>query len=107
FVFSVFAEEWGLRGGLILLTLFLILIVVGLRIAATARDRHGSFLAVGAVALLFWHVFVNIGMVSGMLPVVGVTLPLMTSAGSSAITVLIAIGLLANVGSRKAATTTL
>jgi rod shape determining protein RodA len=102
FVFSVFAEEWGLRGGVILLALYLALMVIGLRIATQARDRHGSFLAAGATALLFWHVFVNIGMVSGLLPVVGVTLPLMSYGGSSAITVLTAIGILANVGARRA-----
>src|SRR3954463_10767640 len=101
FVFSVFAEEWGLRGGVILLALYLALMVIGLRIATQARDRHGSFLAAGATALLFWHVFVNIGMVSGLLPVVGVTLPLMSYGGSSAITVLLAIGILANVGARR------
>lgn len=101
FVFSVFAEEWGLRGGIVLLGLFLILILIGLRIAAQARDRHGSFLAIGATSLLFWHVLVNIGMISGLLPVVGVTLPLMSYGGSSAITVLIAIGILANVAARR------
>lgn len=103
FVFSVFAEEWGLRGGLILLALYLGLMVIGLRIAIQARDRHGAFLAVGATGLLFWHVFVNIGMVCGILPVVGVTLPLMSYGGSSAITVLAAIGILANVGARRQA----
>lgn len=102
FVFSVFAEEWGFRGAMVLLGLYLALCLTGLRIAAQARERHGSFLAIGAVAFLFWHVFVNIGMVSGLLPVVGVTLPLMSYGGSSALTVLVAIGLLANVGSRSA-----
>jgi len=101
FVFSVFAEEWGFRGALVLLGLYLALCLTGLRIAAQARDRQGAFLAVGAVAFLFWHVFVNIGMVSGLLPVVGVTLPLMSYGGSSALTVLVAVGLLANVGSRS------
>ncbi len=101
FVFSVFAEEWGFRGALLLLGLFLLLCLLGLRIAIQARERHGAFLAVGAVAFLFWHVFVNIGMVSGLLPVVGVTLPLMSYGGSSAITVLISIGILANVATRS------
>jgi rod shape determining protein RodA len=101
FVFSVFAEEWGLRGALVLLFLFFCLCIAGLRVAATARDRHGSFLAIGATALIFWHVFVNIGMVCGILPVVGVTLPLMSYGGSSALTVMACIGLLANVAVRK------
>lgn len=103
FVFSVFAEEWGLRGALVLLALYLLLIWLGLRIAMQARDRHGAFLAVGCTALLFWHVFVNIGMVTGLLPVVGVTLPLMSYGGSSMITVLVAIGILLNVGARRSA----
>jgi rod shape determining protein RodA len=101
FVFSVFAEEWGYRGAVILLALFLVLVVLGLQIAAQARDRHGAFLAIGATALIFWHVFVNIGMVSGLLPVVGVTLPLMSYGGSSVLTVMIAVGVLANVGARR------
>ncbi|AKU91203.1 rod shape-determining protein RodA [Vulgatibacter incomptus] len=101
FVFSVFAEEWGFRGAIVLLGLYLALCLVGLRIAAQARERQGAFLAIGAVAFLFWHVFVNIGMVSGLLPVVGVTLPLMSYGGSSAVTVLTSIGLLANVGTRS------
>ncbi|WP_373048261.1 rod shape-determining protein RodA [Vulgatibacter sp.] len=101
FVFSVFAEEWGLRGALVLLGLFFCFCVAGLRVAATARDRHGSFLAIGCTALVFWHVFINIGMVCGILPVVGVTLPLMSYGGSSALTVMACIGLLANVASRR------
>lgn len=100
FVFSVFAEEWGFRGVVVLLGLFLILCLLGLRIASLARDRHGAFLAIGAVSFLFWHVFVNIGMVTGLLPVVGVTLPLMSYGGSSALTVLTSVGILANVGLR-------
>jgi len=106
FVFSVFAEEWGLRGGLVLLALYALFVWLGLRVAMQARDRHGSFLAIGATALLFWHVFVNIGMVTGLLPVVGVTLPLMSYGGSSMLTVLVAIGVLLNVGARRGGPTT-
>lgn len=101
FVFSVFAEEWGLRGALVLLALFLGFCLAGLRVAATARDRHGSFLAIGCTAMVFWHVFINIGMVSGIVPVVGVTLPLMSYGGSSALTVMACIGLLANIAARR------
>ncbi len=101
FAFSVFAEEWGLRGALVLLALFFGLCIAGLRVAASARDRHGSFLAIGATAMIFWHVFINIGMVCGILPVVGVTLPLMSYGGSSALTVMACIGLLANIAVRR------
>ncbi len=55
--------------------------------AGAARDRFGQFLAVGLTAMLFWHVFINVGMVIGLLPVVGVTLPLMSYGGSSVIAV--------------------
>jgi len=100
FVFSVFAEEWGFRGVIVLLGLYLAICLIGLRIAYHARERHGAFLAIGAVGFLFWHVVVNIGMVTGLLPVVGVTLPLMSYGGSSALTVLTFIGVIANVGMR-------
>lgn len=100
FVFSVFAEEWGFRGTALLMAGFFTLCFLGLRIAASARDRHGAFLAVGAVALIFWHLLVNIGMVTGLLPVVGVTLPFMSYGRSSGLTTVIALGILANVGAR-------
>lgn len=101
FVFSVFAEEWGFRGGALLLAAYAALCFMGLKIAAQARDRHGAFLAVGAVALIFWHTLVNIGMVTGLLPVVGVTLPFMSYGRSSGLTTVLAIGILANVGARR------
>src|SRR5690606_17689636 len=97
----VFAEEWGFRGGALLLAAYAALCFMGLKIAAQARDRHGAFLAVGAVALIFWHTLVNIGMVTGLLPVVGVTLPFMSYGRSSGLTTVLAIGVLANVGARR------
>jgi len=101
FVFSVFAEEHGFAGCLLLLLLYTILIALVLGVAASAKDRFGVFLSVGAAAILFWHVFVNIGMVTGMLPVVGVTLPLVSYGGSHMIMVLAALGLCVNVGMRR------
>jgi len=101
FVFSVFAEEWGFRGSALLLVGYLALCLVGLKIASTARDRHGAFLAVGAVALIASHMLVNIGMVTGLLPVVGVTLPFMSYGRSSGLTTVLAVGMLANVGARR------
>jgi rod shape determining protein RodA len=70
-------------------------------IAGNARDRFGHFLAVGLAGMLFWQVFINVGMVIGVLPVVGVTLPLMSYGGSSVLVIYTAIGLLANVGMRR------
>jgi rod shape determining protein RodA len=101
FIFSVWAEEHGFVGCLLLLALYYGLVVSALGIAGNARDRFGHFLAVGTVALLFWHAFINMGMVTGILPVVGVTLPLMSYGGSSVMAVYIAVGLLNNVAMRR------
>jgi rod shape determining protein RodA len=101
FVFSVWAEEHGFLGCLLLLGLYFALVAIAVDIAGSARDRFGNFLAGGLAGLLFWHVLINIGMVIGILPVVGVTLPLMSYGGSSVIVVFAAIGLLANVGMRR------
>jgi rod shape determining protein RodA len=101
FPFAVWAEEWGFLGCLLLLGCYLFLILWALNLAAEARDRFAQVLCVGAAALLFWHVFFNIGMVAGILPVVGVTLPLISYGGSSLLTVMVALGLLMNVSIRR------
>jgi rod shape determining protein RodA len=101
FPFAVFAEEWGFIGCAILIGCYLFLILWALNLAAEARDRFAEVLCVGCAALLFWHVFFNIGMVTGILPVVGVTLPLVSYGGSSLMTVLIALGLIMNVSIRR------
>ena len=96
FAFSVLGEEWGFVGGAVLITLFFLLAALMLRCASKATDRFSALLAVGAAAMLFWHAFINIGMVIGVLPVVGVTLPLVSYGGSSMITKGIAIGFAVN-----------
>jgi rod shape determining protein RodA len=96
FVFSVLGEEWGFVGGFVLIALFFILVSLMLRGARRATDRFSALIAVGAAAMIFWHAFINMGMVIGVLPVVGVTLPLVSYGGSSMITKLIAIGFAAN-----------
>jgi rod shape determining protein RodA len=101
FIFSVWAEEHGFVGCLLLLCLYYGLVVSALGIAANARDRFGHFLAVGVTGMLFWHAFINMGMVTGVLPVVGVTLPLMSYGGSSVMAVMIGVGLLNNVAMRR------
>ncbi|HEY1955933.1 MAG TPA: rod shape-determining protein RodA [Polyangiaceae bacterium] len=101
FPFPVFAEDWGFVGCLVLVGLYAFLILWGIRVAQSARDRFGAVLAIGVSALLFWHVFFNLGMVTGMLPVVGVTLPLFSYGGSSVMTVMIGLGLLMNVSVRR------
>lgn len=101
FVFSVFAEEWGLLGGIVLLVLFLCLILWGLKIAQRARDLPGTLIAFGMAMLIFWEVFINIGMVLGILPVVGIPLPFLSYGGSSMVMLLAGIGLMLNVSMRR------
>ena len=101
FIFSALGEEWGLFGSLFIVGLYCVLILWGLRIAVQAKDRFGAILAFGVVAMLFWHVFINIGMVLGMMPVVGIPLPLLSYGGSFIISTLIGVGLLLNVSMRR------
>ena len=101
FIFSVWAEERGFLGCLVLLLLYFSLVAIAVDIAGNARDRFGHFLAVGVTAMLFWQTVINIGMVTGILPVVGVTLPLMSYGGSSVLVIFTGVGLLANVGMRR------
>jgi rod shape determining protein RodA len=101
FPFAVWAEEWGFIGGLAVLLAYGVLILWIIKIASEARDRFGATVCVGVAALLFWHVAINVGMVSGILPVVGVTLPLVSYGGSSILTIMVALGLVMNVSVRR------
>jgi rod shape determining protein RodA len=101
FAFSVLAEEWGLVGVTALLLLYLFLILWGLNIAKGSKDRFGAILAVGIVAVVFWQVVINVGMVTGLLPVVGIPLLLFSYGGSSLISTMAAMGLLMNISMRR------
>jgi rod shape determining protein RodA len=101
FVFSVFAEEWGFLGGIILLIMFLALILWGLKIMIHSKDYPGTLIAFGITMLIFWEVFINIGMVLGLLPVVGIPLPFLSYGGSSMVVLMTAIGLLMNISVRR------
>ena len=101
FPFAVFAEDWGFVGCFVLVSLYGFLVLWAIRIAATAKDRFGAVLAIGVGALIFWHALFNLGMVTGLLPVVGVTLPLFSAGGSSVLTIMLGIGLLMNVSMRR------
>lgn len=101
FIFAVLAEEWGLAGSFVVLGLFLALILSGLNTANNAKDRFGFLVALGISAMLFWHVSINLGMVCGVLPVVGVPLPFISYGGSFLITCMIGAGLLINVMMRR------
>lgn len=101
FVFSVLGEEWGFVGAAVVLLTYLGLVLRGLQIAHVSKDRFGTYLAMGVVALFFWAGAINVGMVIGVLPVVGVPLPMFSYGGSSLLTCMIAIGLLMNVSMRR------
>lgn len=101
FIFSALGEEWGLIGCLFVVGLYLMLILWGLRIAVQSKDRFSAILSFGVVAMLFWHIFINIGMVMGIMPVVGIPLPLFSYGGSFLLSTLIGTGLLLNVSMRR------
>lgn len=101
FIFSVWAEEWGFFGSFFLLFLFALLVFLALRVAKRSKDRFGALLVVGMTALIWWQALINIGMVIGLLPVVGITLPFVSYGGSSLISLCFAIGIIENVSMRR------
>jgi len=101
FIFAALGEEWGLIGALVVVGLYLTLILWGLRIAVNSKDRFGAILAFGVVAMLFWHIFINICMALGLMPVVGIPLPLLSYGGSFLVCTLLGIGILLNVSMRR------
>lgn len=101
FIFAVIAEERGFIGASFLVVLYVILLLVGVDAAKSAKDKMGTLMAGGIVSMLSLYVFINIGMATGILPVVGVPLPLVSYGGTSIITTFLAIGLLLNIQSRR------
>ncbi|WP_159838199.1 rod shape-determining protein RodA [Burkholderia sp. 8Y] len=101
FIFAVFSEEFGLAGGLVLLFLYMALIARGLYIAANGATFFGRLLAGSLTLAFFTYAFVNIGMVSGILPVVGVPLPFMSYGGTALTTLGVAVGLIMSVARQK------
>ena len=101
FVFAAFAESWGFLGGVALLIVYVLLVLRGFEVAATARDTLGSLLATGATVLLASQALINLGMVTGLLPVVGIPLPLVSYGGSALLTAVGAVALIANVRMRR------
>ena len=101
FIFAVFAEEFGMMGAIVLLALYVFIILRGLYIASRAQDSFGRLLA-GSLSLTFFvYLFVNVGMVSGILPVVGVPLPLVSYGGTSMVTLMAGFGMLMSIGSNR------
>lgn len=101
FIFSVLAEDWGFVGSAIVLFLFLMLIILGLNVAHGCRNPFGALLAVGITALIGWEVFINIGMVMGLMPVVGIPLPFISYGGSAIMIMMLGAGILLNISMRK------
>jgi rod shape determining protein RodA len=105
FAFSVWAEEWGFVGSIVFLACYFFLILLALKIAGSARDKFGVLLCFGIISLLFWQAFINLGMLLGLLPVVGMPLPLFSYGGSSLLTTLLGLGIIFNIGMRRFMTT--
>ncbi|MBM3566792.1 MAG: rod shape-determining protein RodA [Alphaproteobacteria bacterium] len=94
FIFTMLAEEFGMIGGLVLLSLYGIVLLYGFAIAFGSRNHFGRLLAMGVTAMFFLYVFINVGMVMGLLPVVGVPLPLVSYGGTAMLSLLFAFGVL-------------
>ena len=101
FAFSVLAEEWGFVVSVLFLLLYLFLILWCLNIAKAAKNKFGSLVAVGIVSIIFWQVVINVGMVLGLLPVVGIPLVLFSYGGSSLVSTMAAMGLVMNISMRR------
>ncbi len=97
FIFTMLAEELGMIGGLILLGLYVILLIYGYAIAFRCRHQFGRLVAIGITTGFFLYFFINIAMVMGMIPVVGVTLPFISYGGTSLLTLMLCVGLLMNI----------
>jgi len=97
FIFTTFVEEWGMVGALVLLALFTLVLVWGFSIALRCQHHFGRLVALGVTAMMFLYVFINTAMVMGLLPVVGVPLPLVSNGGTAMVSVMFACGLLIGV----------
>jgi rod shape determining protein RodA len=101
FPFAVWAEEWGFLGCFVVLVAYGFLILWAVKVGRAAQDRFGMAVCIGVASMMFWQVAMNVGMVTGLLPVMGVTLPLISYGGSSLLTVMVALGLVMNVSVRR------
>ena len=101
FIFSVVGEEWGFLGAIFLILLYFLIVYRSIKIIEATPDVYGKLAATGIISLFSLQVIINIGMTIGFLPIVGLTLPLISYGGSSLITTFIYIGLLINIGMRR------
>ncbi|GFK95227.1 Peptidoglycan glycosyltransferase MrdB [Fundidesulfovibrio magnetotacticus] len=101
FAVAVFAEEWGFVGSIILVAMFCVFLTLLAGVARDAKDRFGSFLAAGVFFYFFWQILINMGMVLGIMPVVGIPLPFISYGGSATIVNFCLIGIALNVSMRR------
>ena len=101
FIFSVLSEEWGFIGGVILIIIYLLFFIVLINYSKKAKDNFGALIIIGVMFIFFWQFFINIGMVVGLLPVVGIPLPLVSYGGTSLVVSYALIGLVLNVNMRR------
>jgi len=101
FIFSVIGEEWGVIGTLLVVTLYFFLIHCSLNIANQVKDKFGMFVSIGIVAILVLQVVINVGMVLGLFPIVGLTLPFMSYGRTSFILFILMMGFLLNLSKRR------
>ncbi len=101
FIFSVISEEHGFLGSAFVIILYLVLLLTGVDTARNAKDRMGALMAGGIVSMIALYVFINVGMTVGLVPVVGVPLPLVSYGGTSIITTFLALGILLNIKARR------
>ncbi len=101
FAFSVLAEEWGFAGCMVLLGVYSAILLRGLTVAGGAKDGFGMMLAIGLVGVLFWPALINVAVVLGLAPVIGLPFPLVSAGGSQLLVNLVALGLLMNISMRR------
>ncbi|KXS55810.1 MAG: hypothetical protein AMR96_06260 [Candidatus Adiutrix intracellularis] len=101
FAFAALSEEWGFVGAILVLVLFAFLLISALAVARRSQDRFGSLITLGLTSFLFWQVVINVGMVTGLLPVVGIPLPFISYGGTSLMVTVASVGLILNIGMRR------
>jgi rod shape determining protein RodA len=101
FAFAALAEEWGFVGSAAVLLLFYILIYSGLSIVRRSKDNFGKYLALGLTAIIFWQMAINVAMVTGIFPVVGIPLPFVSYGGTSMVSTMLSVAAICNVGMRR------
>jgi rod shape determining protein RodA len=101
FIFSIFTEEWGFLGGLLVFSLFLVIILRLMRIVRTAADPFGAYICAGLAGIFVFHFLINVGMTMGIMPITGIPLLFMSYGGSSIISAMVGIGLALSIHVRR------